>query len=77
MKLTKLFQIGVVASLLAMTGPVSPPMQARLTCDPWPECQCECLDAWDECAEGLPIEEASKKCDPAYDQCVEENCGAS
>ena len=77
MKLTKLCQIGIVASLLAMTGPAPPPTQASLTCDPYPECQCECLEAWDNCAEGLPIEEANKKCDPAYDECYEENCVVS
>lgn len=49
-------------------------VEARFGCDAGPPCQCECLDAWDECAEGLPTGQAQEKCDPAYEQCWEENC---
>jgi len=50
------------------------PVQASFTCDTPPACQCECLDKWDECAGDLPIDDARKKCDPAYDKCYDENC---
>ncbi len=47
---------------------------AMAACDLGPACQCECLDAWDECAEGLSPTEAATQCDPAYNECYEENC---
>lgn len=45
-----------------------------LECDTGPECQCECLDDWDVCAEGLSTEEAWQECDPAYEACWDDNC---
>lgn len=54
---------------------LSQPVQAwDPECDTGPECQCECLEAWDECAQGLPTPEARELCDPAYEACWEENC---
>jgi len=56
--------------LLGLTQPVS----ADPECDVGPPCQCECLEAWDECAEGLPTQEAQELCDPAYNACYDANC---
>lgn len=50
------------------------PLQASFTCDGEPECQCKCSKEWDKCAGNLPLEEAQKKCDPAYDKCYDKNC---
>ena len=71
MKPMKFVQLGIAAFLLVVT---TPPTQGSFICDTPPACQCECLDKWDECAEGLPIDDARKKCDPAYNKCYENNC---
>lgn len=44
-------------------------------CGGGPACQCECLEAWDECATGLPTPVAIDTCDGAYEECWDENCG--
>lgn len=68
----RLFLLGLNLILLAVV--LFPTGKAMAACDTPPACQCECLDEWDRCAEGMSTEEARKKCDPDYDECYEENC---
>ncbi len=61
-------------NLMLVAVVLLPAGKAMAVCDTPPACQCECLDEWDSCAEGLSTEEAREKCDPDYDDCYEENC---
>ena len=61
-------------NLMLLAVVLLPTGRAMAVCDTPPACQCECLDEWDRCAEGMSTEEARKECDPDYDDCYEENC---
>lgn len=68
----RLVLFGLNLILLAVV--LFPTGKAMAACDTPPACQCECLDEWDSCAEGMSTEEARKKCDSDYEDCYEENC---
>jgi len=76
MTLTNIIRL-LALVLILIVASIEDVVPVAATCDTPPACQCECLNDWDECAEGLSTVEARDKCDDEYEDCWDDNCDFS